>query len=237
MPITFLQEWRRRLHHWSTMFAGTSYYHQAQGIGRAFVPHELKGYFNDLTGKTSWKGKVDPNGLPYNTLTNGNRVYFPIMLCQKALGHWDRSLLESAESERAEFLKIALWLIDNQDDSGGWDTWGILGQKEQFRYSAMTQGEAISVMARAHELTGKLAFQSAIRKAVALMRKPVSQGGVCCYESDAVFLEEFPGPARDTVLNGWIFALFGIHDYLVKFRDDEVKKFYESTLASLLRFL
>ena len=110
MANRFLQEWTRRIRHWSSMFAGTSYYHLPQKLGRAFVPGELKGYFNDLTGKTDWKGKIDQNGFPFNTLTNGDPVYFPILLCQKALGHWDRWLLQSDKDHRKQFLKIAEWL-------------------------------------------------------------------------------------------------------------------------------
>lgn len=40
------------------------YYHQPQGVGKAFYPGEIKGYFNDLKGKTSWKGEVDSEGIP-----------------------------------------------------------------------------------------------------------------------------------------------------------------------------
>lgn len=219
------------------MFAGTSYYHQPQEIGRVFVPGELKGYFNDLTGKTKWKGKIDQNGYPFNTLTNGEAVHLPVVLCQKALGHWDLWLLRAGQEERQEFVKIAEWLAARQDAMGGWDTWGPLGQPAQYRYSAMTQGEAISVMVRAYSVTRDGVFERACRSAMALMRKPIQEGGVCCYEAKNVFLEEFPGSRRDTVLNGWIFALFGVHDYLLRFPDEDVKAFYDSTCASLIRSL
>jgi heparosan-N-sulfate-glucuronate 5-epimerase len=237
MQSSFLRQWTHRLHHWYTMFAGTSYYHQPQGLGRVFVPCELKGYFNDLTGKTEWRGKSDSEGLPFNTLTTGAIVYFPVVLCQKALGHWDTWLMRAGEDDRRQFLKIAEWLVAKQEESGGWDTWSPLGQVSQFRYSSMTQGEAISVLVRAHSLTGAPRFELACRKAIALMQKPVQDGGVCWYESREVFLEEFPGHRRDTVLNGWLFSLFGVHDFLLAFSNDEVKAFYDQTCASLIRSL
>src|SRR5690349_20897108 len=127
MLNSVLQQWHHRLHHWSTMFAGTSYYHQPQKLGQAFVPGELKGYFNDLTGKTNWKGKCDKNGFPFNTLTNGVAVYFPVVLCQKALGHWDLWLMRADERDRQHFLNIVEWLVTKQDTMGGWDTWSPLG--------------------------------------------------------------------------------------------------------------
>src|ERR1022692_1840299 len=77
-----LLHWIHRVRHWSSMFRGTSYYHQPQRLGRRFVAGELSGYFNDLTGKTAWKGNCDHNGLPVSTLSNGLMVHFPILLCQ-----------------------------------------------------------------------------------------------------------------------------------------------------------
>lgn len=237
MRASYLQHWNHQLRHWCSMFAGTSYYHQPQGMGRAFVADDLKGYFNDLTGKANWRGKLDKNGLPFNTLTNGKPVYFPVVLCQKALGHWDLWLLNQREEDRQQFLKIATWLQQTQDTMGGWDTWGPLGQPEQYRYSAMTQGEAVSTMVRAYVLTNDNIYAAACKRGIDLMRRPVLDGGVSCLEAEDVFLEEFPGATRDTVLNGWIFALFGIHDYLLRIKDDEAKAFYERTRASLVRCL
>jgi heparosan-N-sulfate-glucuronate 5-epimerase len=235
MLRTSLHQWTSRLHHWYTMFSGTSYYHQPQLMGRVFVPGELKGYFNDLTGKTNWKGKIDENGIPINTLTSGKTAYLPVLLCQKALGHWDLWLTRADQEDRRQFLKIAAWLTGSQDAVGGWDTFGALGKPAQYRYSAMTQGEAISVMVRAHSLTNDPAYETGCRRAMGLMRKPVQDGGVCWYEAGQVFLEEFPGPQRDTVLNGWIFALFGVYDFLLRFSDQEVQTLYEITCASLIR--
>jgi heparosan-N-sulfate-glucuronate 5-epimerase len=234
---SFWKQWRHRLGHWYGMFAGTSYYHLPQGLGRAFVPNELKGYFNDLTGKTNWMGKLDEHGLPYNTLSTGAVVYFPTVLCQKALGHWDLWQMHAAQEDRKGFLNVAEWLAAKQDSNGGWDTWGLLGKSAEFRYSSMTQGEGISVLVRAHSLTRAPEFEAACLKAIGLMQKPVQDGGVCCYESSEVFLEEYPGPWRDTVLNGWLFSLFGVHDFLLGFPDGDVKTFYNRTCGSLIRSL
>jgi hypothetical protein len=237
MSGQFIKDWRHRLRHWYSMFAGTSYYHQPQSKGRTFIPGKLHGYFNDLTGKADWEGKVDEYGLPFNTLTSGQIVYFPVVLCQKALGHWDRWLMHKRPVDRQCFLDLAGWLVDKQDSEGGWDTWSLLSPATKYRYSAMTQGEAVSVMVRAHCLTGEAIFKKACGGALALMQKPVGDGGVCCRESTEVFLEEYPGPVRDTVLNGWLFALFGVYDYLLGFPDERIKAFFCASLGSCVRAL
>jgi len=232
-PDEFLSLWHHRLRHWSSMFAGKSYYHQPQGIGQKFTPGELNGYFNDLTGKTKWKGQTDPSGLPVSTLSNGKSVHFPILLCQKALGHWDLWLLHGRSEDQEQFLKLAGWLKRTQDSMGGWDTWGPMGQPPAYRYSAMTQGQAISVMARAYTMTPAEGFQNACTAAMELMKRPVREGGVCWYEAGNVFLEEFPAFGRDTVLNGWLFALFGVYDYQLAFSDKAGTEFFRSTCDSL----
>ncbi len=232
-----LQHWRNRLLHWGKMFAGTSYYHQQQGVGRVFRPGKLEGYFNDLSGKTNWHGETAVNGLPVTKLSNGKAVHFPTLLCQKALGHWDLWLLQAGSEDREKFLGISRWLVETQDANGGWDTLGLLDRPHRYRYSAMTQGQAVSVMARAHALSSDKVFADTSGKAVALMQKPVPKEGVCCYEGENVILEEFPDDARDTVLNGWVFALFGLYDYLLQFPDEKIRSFYDRSLASLARSL
>lgn len=75
---------------WIQMLLGRSYYHLPQGLGRVFEPGRLRGYFNDLTGKTLWPGPTDDKGIPVNLTEDGRRVYFATTIAQKALGHWDR---------------------------------------------------------------------------------------------------------------------------------------------------
>jgi hypothetical protein len=101
----------------------------------------------------------------------------------------------------------------------------------------MTQGEALSVLTRANQLTCDGSFERACRNAMTLMHKPVQDGGVCWYEAGDVFLEEFPGPCRETVLNGWIYSLFGVYDYLLQFSDPQAWSLYAATSASLKKGL
>ena len=49
-----------RLRKWMQYAAGKSLHNVPQGVGRAYVPAAIEGYFNDLTGKTGWAGDCDP---------------------------------------------------------------------------------------------------------------------------------------------------------------------------------
>ena len=223
--------------HWTKMLLGSSYYHLPQGLGRAFVPGKLKGYFNDLTVKTGWKGPTDEEGIPINLREDGNTVYFATTVVQKALGHWDRWLLTRDPKEKGAFLMICNWLVKNQDEQGGWPLWTQVGLSLSSPYSAMTQGESISALVRAWHLTGDEIYLSAARRALRLMFVPVEKGGVIRRLPNGVLLEEVPSWHLNGILNGWIFALFGLYDFLLAEEDAGARSLLEESLQTLIAYL
>jgi hypothetical protein len=201
------------LSHWMKMLTGKSYYHVSQGLGKAFLPNKLNGYFNDMSAKTNWKGPTDEEGIPINQLLDGSTSYFPTTIVQKALGHHDRYILTRDNKELDEFLNICDWLLKKQDEKGGWEVEKIMNLIGGLRYSAMPQGEAISALVRAWKLTSNKNYIISAIKAYELMITPIEKGGTAYYKNDELYLEEYPSiEMKNTVLNGWIFALFGIYD-------------------------
>jgi heparosan-N-sulfate-glucuronate 5-epimerase len=201
--------------HWSKMLVGKSYYHAPQGLGKAFHTNALKGYFNDLTGKTKWKGLLDSEGIPICQLIDGSIKYFPTTIIQKALGHCDLFIISKDNDEFEQFIKICNWLIKSQDERGGW----VIKDKEKFeqapRYSAMVQGEAISALVRAWKYTDNAHYIEAATKAYELLIAPQEKGGTAHYKDKELYIEEIPSAGEKVILNGWIFALFGIYDYFL----------------------
>ena len=227
----------RQMKYWAKMLMGKSYYHAAPNIGKVFEPDKLQGYFKDFTGKTVWTKEVDEDGVPVNTLSNGKKLQFPTLIIQKALGHWDQWLIKKDDKDRTEFLTLCNWLLKHQEENGGWDTWQVIKEKPILKYSAMTQGQALSVLSRAWKLTNDTKYQQAAEKAVTLLLTSIKQGGVTCFEKGGVFLEEEPSQPRNTVLNGWIYALFGLYDYNLVFDDRRVKDIFEKSMDTLARHL
>jgi len=229
--------WPRLLIRWARMLLGKSYYHQPQRLGQAFRPGELAGYFNDLTAKTHWAGHTDDEGIPVNILADGRRVYFATTVVQKALGHWDKWLLTRDDTDREEFLRLCRWLLDKQDNNGGWSIWSELGLSLASPYSAMTQGEGVSAFVRAWALTGDELFLQGARRALDLMIKPIEDGGPSLHENGFLFLEESPSRPRSSILNGWIFSLFGLYDYWLALKDQEAYELFRRSLATLKKHL
>jgi heparosan-N-sulfate-glucuronate 5-epimerase len=221
---------------WTSIFLKRSYYHVPQPVGKYFSRYNVGGYYNDLTRKVDWKGEVDKEGIPVN-FVNGNKIYFPVTIAQMALGSYDLWLETRNTKYRDIFLNCASWLIKNQDQEGGWDSFSNLGLKSLTPYSAMTQGEAISVLTRAFLLTENEEFLEGAKKSFNLLIKPVMEGGCSFYENNEVFLEELPVIPRNTILNGWVFSIFGIYDLWLVLKDNEIKNIMDHTIRSLERNL
>jgi heparosan-N-sulfate-glucuronate 5-epimerase len=226
--------------HWAKMLRGNSYWHAEQGMGRYFEPGSLQGYFNDLSVKTRWEGLVDSQGLPLCQRQDGTPLHFPTTLFQKALGHWD-SWLASGKQDRehyTRFIGLADWACNHQDEEGGWPIWPLLGLSYPSPYSAMTQGEGISILARAYMISLKDKYlQSALRAVVPLLR-PVAEGGPARYSSEGWVLEEVPAEVPKTILNGWVYALYGLYDLSLVHDSPDVEQSLQQTLKCLaLRLL
>jgi len=214
---------------WGKILAGRSYFHIPQGLGKVFEPETLHGYFNDLTGKTHWAGLVDGGGIPMVQLIDGSTSYFSTTIIQKALGHHDRYLIMESQDDFDEFIRICDWLLKTQDENGGWAVDRMMNLREGLRYSAMPQGEATSVLVRAWRLTNKTDYLEAADSSYHLITRSITNGGTAHVMNDDIFLEEYPSMDKNTILNGWIFALFGIYDYFLATGDNEAKTlFYRS---------
>ena len=145
-------------------------------------------------------------------------VYSPVDVAQRAILCYERHLATAGVDTTAlpEFLADAAWLRDNMDADGlipyTWD-YGARGLKGPW-YSAMAQGLAISVFMRAWCETHDSAWIDAGRRAFLPMTRQVGSTpkGVTVVEGADLWLEEYPDATPSHVLNGSVFALFGVYD-------------------------
>lgn len=63
----------------------------------------------------------------------------------------------------------------------------------------------------------------------------IENGGTTKYSNDEVFLLEVTNTS--TLLNGWIFSLWGIYDYLKLVDDENIKKIYNQSINTLKKYL
>lgn len=97
----------------------------------------------------------------------------------------------------------------------------------------MTQGEGASLLYRAWSDTGDQGFRRAGDRAIELMLRPVTEGGTACWSGDKVVLEEIPTGPSKAILNGWIFAIFGLYDAVLVGEYQKWQAVLKKTCAAL----
>lgn len=186
---------------------------QPQPPGARVNPRGLDGYYCDFSHKAS-PAEQRP-GTWLSGVLGGEPWRSPMMVSQAALGFWERRLAGEDTSER--FLTLADWLVRY----GRRDALGLqwiheyavpkYGLTPGWR-SGMTQGEGISVLLRAHQLTGADRYRDAALEAFTPFTRDVGAGGVVSTLQGQLVIEEYPATAPVAVLNGWIFGLLGLHE-------------------------
>ena len=220
------------------MISGKSIYHVRQGVGKCFSTDCVEGYYNDLTAKvTMLPDLLGTRDLPQFTTERGEKVYFPVEVIQYGLGAYDQYLLTGDIAYRKKFIQSAEWALANQEASGAWNNFFFI--YPQHPHGAMVQGEGASLFLRAFGETEEQKYLSAAERALDFMLKPIADGGTTAYEAQGPVLKEYTHlPA---VLNGWIYAWWGLYDY-VKSTNDKTRYFCameqscESLISSLPRF-
>ena len=238
MTTTVFFRYCHMLKHWAGMLSGHSYWHQDQAIGRQFRSGELHGYFNDLTAKAVWSGETDTSGVPL-CRCSGRTVYWPVTIAQKGLAHWDLWLESghTAQEHRKAFFDAAGWLAKSQDARGGWTYPVLVDSTSLSSYSCMSQGEGASVLVRAFKETGIEDYVRAAKRALEIMLAPIDSGGTAVQLGDQLILDEYPSSRCTPVMNGWIFAIFGLYDYGLAVPDQTISVALAKTVLTLAEWL
>lgn len=210
--------------------------HVHQNLGKAFCKNHLQGYYNNLTEKvTSAPELLLTEALPEYATPSGWSVTFPVDIFQYGLGAYDLYLLTGGEHYKRKFFQCVQWALEHQETSGAWSTFFF--KYPNHPYGAMAQGEAASLLLRAYKERGDETLLTAAKKAIDFMLQPRSEGGCTDYSEngDVVLCEYTHLPI---VINGWIFAWFGLYDFVLATKDhghySELLNRSEKTLASAL---
>lgn len=215
---------------WAKMLCGKSISHVNQGIGKIYSLHDIKGYYNDLTEKVTKDKNYNNLILPMLKIENGTKILFPIDIFQYGLGSYDLYLLKKKKIFLKKFKLCTEWAIDNQELNGSWNTFFF--KQPEAPYSSMAQGEGISLLLRAYKEFHDPKCLKAAKKAIKFMIAPLDDGGTARYVDEEVYFQEYTN--KPTVLNGWIFSLFGLYDYLKIVNDDKIKDIYDKSIRTLI---
>ncbi|HET7121229.1 MAG TPA: D-glucuronyl C5-epimerase family protein [Solirubrobacterales bacterium] len=206
----------------------------AQPLGPHVDPAGLGGYYCDLRHKAT--GTID--GFPRDAFGEDDCWVIPI--AQAALGFWELKI-EGKPVER-EFLGLADWLVANAEPGAGGAVWRTYFSVPKYGLepgwtTAMGQSQAISVLLRAHLLSGRDEYAELAAEAVESLLLPVSEGGTQSTIDGVPVLEEYPTEKPEAVLNGWIFGLFGLHELALTAGDERARELFDRSAAGLVQLL
>lgn len=219
---------------WIRMLSGNSVFHMRQAAGKYFDRSSVAGYYSDLRHKVTGDILLDDQGVPVNQTNEQKTIYFPITIFQYGLGAYDLFLETQDPIYLDKFMRAARWAVQHQGQEGGWDAFGWCCQTSV--PSSMAQGEGTSLLCRAHLVNENGEFLEKAKKAVAFMLRPVEEGGTARYFADGTMtLEERPD--RTTILNGFVFSIWGLYDYWMVSGDASCKESLDCAVDSLVGML
>ncbi|XP_074655542.1 D-glucuronyl C5-epimerase B-like isoform X2 [Tubulanus polymorphus] len=141
-----------------------------------------------------------------------------VSISVRGTGIVDNISLRSVE-HLAHFYDAADWLVNHQDKHGGWPvpvTRKLANGRLQLKpgwYSAMAQGQAMSLLARAYIRSGKKTYLNTALRATKLFDIPGKSNGVLAkFMNKYSWYEEYPTTPSSFVLNGFIYSLIGLYD-------------------------
>lgn len=204
------------------------------GIGRYYVEWDPG---NGIFGEDWSTASRDANGV----LLTGSH-YHPIRIAQFALHRYGVWMQSGDPGANADFLAQAEWLRENQQSSGiaglyrfafSWDKYGA----EPGWWSAMAQGEAISVLLRAEHVAPGNGYGDAAVRASVPFAYDIERGGVVWRKGSDVFFEEIANEHAPHVLNGCIFALWGIWELRERSGSGWLDPLIERCVSTLERWI
>jgi heparosan-N-sulfate-glucuronate 5-epimerase len=169
------------------------------------------GYYNDLTMIPLAQGSPEAARGRLREMTAQRRLANPVSIAQLGLGAWQ---LSAAQPQWLEVVRdVVSWIVTEHDDEGRL-RYGF-AMPHTYRLAAgwtcaMAQGEAASLLVRAADA---LDDPRLLDHARAVARPLIeSDSDLVSLTPDGPVLQEYPTEPPSHVLNGWIFALWGIYD-------------------------
>lgn len=222
-----------------------SYWHTITRCSIEKRPDKLGRYYLNFESKLYYPESFDDNGIPLWKTNDEPYFHHPIVICQYALGIFEHLYQKNFSDEdlKVKFIKQADWLKNNCKEINCGKIWYIYydiplyGIRKPW-YSALAQGEAVSVLTRAHLLTGNEEYLKIAEEAITPFFVNVKEGGLLNYFNAVPIYEEYPSEIRTVgVLNGFIFSLFGLHDLILLNKSENAEKLFAIGIDSLKKLL
>jgi hypothetical protein len=196
-------------------------------LGSAFERDSVRGYFIDFTAKTSSSTARAPEALN------------PAGLAQLGLGWWERSLRGEPAAE-SRFLEVCALLENAAVAERGALWWPSRLTDSKYvplsAYSALPQAQVISGFLRAFLMTNDPRWERLALDALGPLL-PGADSELVFESDEGPVLEEVASDPPSHILNGWIYALWGLLEAKIVLGHDGAEAMLDSSLECLRRML
>lgn len=157
--------------------------------------------------------QLDANGV----VMQPDSSYFPTAIAQMGIRGVNNYRKTSSAAAKQILLDQAKWAKDNFKDFGDYGFWIFTQPQPAYHIdkpwtSAMGQGQMISLLLGAYEVTEDKSYLHIIQKALKGFLIPLENGGFLRnWADDEAWFEEYATPRPSRVLNGAIFGLAGVY--------------------------
>jgi hypothetical protein len=223
-----------------------SFWHETPTENSDANPTELGEYYMLFAEKADYQGAYDSAGVPQLDYHGHIGLqYNPIAIAQYGLGNHNLWRRTNDPARKQKFLRVADWLCVNLEPNAHgvrvWNhhfNWEYRDMLRAPWYSALAQGQGISLLVRAHKEATDTKYLDAARQAFITFERPISEGGVAFIdESGDLWFEEYLVSPPTHILNGFIWALWGVYDYWLSTQDSSARDLFSRGVRTLLHNL
>ena len=207
---------------------------------------QLGAYYMLFREKADYAGHYDSESIPMLDYRGEIGLqYNPIAVAQWGLANYNQ-FCETREEIRAQkTLKAANWLCDHleQNPHGLWVwnhhfDWDYRETLKAPWHSGLAQGQGVSLLLRAHAYTGDNKYAQASERAFAALARPIGEGGVLFEDEEKnLWIEEYLVCPPTHILNGFMWALWGVFDFWRARADSPAKQIFDRGVNTLVRNL
>jgi heparosan-N-sulfate-glucuronate 5-epimerase len=223
-----------------------TFWHEVPEINPRARTNQLGPYYMQFREKADYAAHYDATGVPLLDYKGAIGLqYNPIAIAQWGLANYNRFCDAGEEGRRAKIFEAAEWLCVNlQQNAHGLWVWNHHFDWE-YRvllkapwYSGLAQGQGVSLLLRAHAQSGDKKYLAAAERAFVPLTRPIAEGGVLFTgEEGNLWIEEYLVDPPTHILNGFLWALWGVFDYSLACPDSNAKSIFERGVATLTRNL
>jgi len=219
-----------------------TFWHEVPEVNERFSPGELGEYYMPFTAKADYPGQYDSSGIPLLNYHGKTGIqYNPIAIAQYGLGNYNLFCQTGNQEHRRKFLIVADWLVSNleQNRAGLWVwnhhfDWEYRTSLKAPWYSALAQGQGISLLVRAYSETSNDTYLNTAQRAFESFMKTMDEGGVVYVdESSHTWFEEYIVSPPTHILNGFIWAGLGVYDYFLSTGEPIAEKLFNRAVETL----